>query len=85
LTSTLSTNTTFSVATAAPFSMRGAKRARFIDIAEPRTMASGTSVVGEVTLSTRPSRSTVKCNSTPLTTASAGSSWERSMELTDGR
>jgi len=48
-------------------------------------MASGTSVVGDVTLSMRPSRSTVKCNSTVFITASVGSSCERSIELIDGR
>jgi len=48
-------------------------------------MFSGTSVVGEVTSSIRPSRSTLKRNSTVLITASAGSSCDRSTELIDGR
>jgi hypothetical protein len=65
--------------------MRGAKRARFIDATALRTIGSGTSVVGEVTLSTRPSRSTVKCISTPFTSASESSSCERSTELIEGR
>jgi hypothetical protein len=49
-----------SVGTASPLSMRGAKRERLTDVMTLRRMASGTSVVGEVTRSTRPSRSTVK-------------------------
>ena len=48
-------------------------------------MFSGTSVVGEVTSSMRPSRSTLNCSFTVLITASAGSSCERSTELIDGR
>jgi len=66
-----------SVATATPFSMRGAKRERRIDAIEFFTMLSGTSVVGDVTLSMRPSRSTVMCSSTAFTSASVGSSCER--------
>jgi hypothetical protein len=76
---------TSGVGTAAPFSMRGAKRERFIDAMEFLTMASGTSVVGEVTSSMRPSRSTLKCSSTVLTVDSAGSSCERPTALIDGR
>jgi len=65
--------------------MRGAKRPRRMDAIELFTMASGTSTVGDVTLSIRPSRSTVKCNSTSFTWDSVGSSCERSTELIDGR
>jgi len=85
LISTRSTNTTSVVGTAAPFSMRGANRDRFIDATEFFTIASGTSEVGDVTSSIRPSRSTVKCSSTDLIWACVGSSCERSTELIDGR
>jgi hypothetical protein len=66
--------------------MRGAKRARFIAPIEFFTTMSGTSEggVGDVTSSMRPSRSTLKCISTLLSTASDGSTCERSMELIDG-